>query len=96
MRYCIYGHFAAVIVSILFGAADRRGMLARPELLPAGGDVFFRIFLIPSLLAWVVCPFLVLLLVCIRKRPWQYVLSAIGVETVLWLAQTAALLPTVQ
>lgn len=96
MRYCLYGHFAAVVVCILLSAADRRGWLGRPEETPLWLSLVFAPGVYLSLLTWMIGPFVVLAVLIVRQPPWRSALMAIGAEAFLWMAQTYALLPMVQ
>ena len=91
VRWAIAVHFAAVWLCVFFAHLDRTRSLPR-EASPEG--VVFGAAVLVSLLAWLVCP-LIVLAATLKKCSW-YLVSAFLVECALVYAQYFALLPTVQ
>ena len=93
MRWLIYLHLAAVAMCALFSLADGGFLWSKPlsQLVTFCGNVL----LIPSLLAWVLCPVGTLMIACCSSRN-SPVIVPIFAEAVLFLSQFIALLPACQ
>lgn len=96
MRSCLYAHLAAVIYWTAFSVADRKGLITENsgEFSPWLATVA-AIFLYPALLAFWICPLVILLLLCAKERPWSQRLTVLVAEVFLWFAQYFAILPAV-
>lgn len=93
MRGLIYLHLAAVVVCALFSLADGGFLWSKPlsPLMLLCGNVI----LVPSLLAWVICPLGTLMIACGYSRK-SHAVVPIFAEAALFLSQFIALLPACQ
>ena len=91
MRSCIYTHLTAIVICASFSLADR-GLLVSPTISEAAEPLFNWVFL-PSLLALVVCPALVLIVIVCGKWTSRQSMAAVLAEALLVPAHVFALLP---
>ena len=94
LRWVVFLHLVAVVCCACFSLADRRLLINREV---ADFYLYYgEILLVPALMAWFVCPVVVLLLLARRGTSGSTRLFAILAEGMLCVSQMLVLLPAFQ